>query len=187
MTSTTKPWIETATGKAFHLDNPVFSVIDIAHALGNQCRFTGHSKKFYSVAEHSVLVSHIMRYLNLGDPFEGLIHDGTEAYLSDISAPWKILLPDYKAMESKLDIALRVNYGIPHSITEGCKVADWLALFIEARELIPSKGADWFAPPGIKEQAAKLTNFQIHGWAPEIAGAQFLHEFVTLRPEFHAV
>src|SRR6266496_1501995 len=59
---------------------------DIAHALSNQCRFSGHCKQFYSVAEHSCRVSDLCSYEHqLG----GLLHDGTEAYLSDIARPIK--------------------------------------------------------------------------------------------------
>lgn len=178
-----EPFIETASGRNFYINKPEFHANDIAHALGNQCRYTGHSKKFFSVAEHSVLVSHIMRFLDLGDPFEGLMHDAAEAYLSDIAAPWKALLPDYKVLEEKIEVPLRAHFGLPDTITIGCKKADWLALFVEANILMPSKAAQWIAPPGIKEQAAALTNFQIHGWKSEIAGALWLHEFTLLRPE----
>jgi hypothetical protein len=53
-------WIQTYTGKAFEPLNPDASLIcieDIAHALSNICRYTGHVRQFYSVAQHSVLVS----------------------------------------------------------------------------------------------------------------------------------
>lgn len=182
-----EPYIETATGRRFYIDRPEFHMDEIAHALGHQCRYTGHSKRFYSVAEHSVLVSRIMRYLDLGDPFEGLMHDAAEAYLSDIAAPWKALLPDYKKLEARIELPLRQKYGLNPVMSDGCRRADWLALFIEARVLIPSQAADWIAPPGIKEQAATLTNFQIEMWKPDIAGALFLHEFVQMRPELHVV
>jgi hypothetical protein len=178
-------YIETASGRRFFIDRPEFHIVDIAHALAHQCRYTGHPRRFYSVAEHSILVSHIMRLLELGDPFEGLMHDGAEAYLSDIAAPWKGLLPDYKKLEQRIEIPMRRALNLPDTITDGCKQADWIALFIEARHLMPSKAADWIAPPGVKEKAAELTNFQIHGWNPTIAGSQFMNEFVLLRPELY--
>lgn len=178
-------YIETASGQRFFIDRPEFRIKDIVHALANQCRYTGHSRRFYSVAEHSILVSHIMRLMDRGDPFEGLMHDGAEAYLSDIAAPWKALLPDYKKLEQRIEVPLRRHFGLPDTITPECKEADWIALFIEANHLMPSKAADWIAPPGIKETAARLTNFQIHGWNPTIAGAQFMNEFVLLRPELY--
>lgn len=149
-------FIETASGRHFHYDAPEFHIEDIGHAMSMQCRYTGHCRHFYSVAEHSLLVADIMAVLDLGVPFEGLMHDGTEGYLSDIAAPWKAMLPDYKVMEHTLEVKLRRHFGLSDTITPGCKKADWLALFVEAALLIPSGGADWIAPPGIKEQAADL-------------------------------
>lgn len=176
------PYIETASGKKFFIEHPEFDIDDITHALSNQCRYTGHSSKFYSVAEHSVLVSRIMRLLDLGDPFEGLMHDAAEAYLSDIAAPWKALLPDYKLLEAKIEVPLRRHFTLPETITSGCKRADWIALFVEARELVPSKAVDWIAPGDIKEVAASI-KLPIWGFQPAYARRIFMDEFHELQVE----
>lgn len=146
-------WIETVTGRRFHYSKPVFDVGEIAHALGNLCRYTGQCRHFYSVAEHSVLVSRIMEDLRLGDPMEGLFHDGVEAYLSDVAAPAKAMLKDYKRLDHALDLVMRKQLDLPPEKTEGCIKADWIALFIEAKELLPSGGKDWVAPPGLRALA----------------------------------
>lgn len=173
-------YIETATGAKFYIDDPVFDIRDISHALAHQCRYTGHTKQFYSVAEHSVLVMNIVRDLHLGDPFEGLMHDASEAYLSDIAAPWKVLLPDYKVLEARVEVPLRKWAGIPgEKLSDGVKRADWLALFIEARALMPSKAAEWIAPDNIKEQAADL-HYEIRCFSPTFAKAQFWHAYNDL-------
>ena len=73
-----EPWIQTYTGKQyayFECGPEQICIEDIARALSNLCRFTGHCKKFYSVAQHSVLVSHRTK-----NPFLGLMHDADEAY-----------------------------------------------------------------------------------------------------------
>lgn len=160
-------YIELFNGEKFYIDRPSFDFDVIAHGLAKNCRYTGQCKKFYSVAEHSVLVARLMRDLKLGDPLEGLFHDGTEAYLSDIAAPWKVLLPDYKKLEARIELPLRKHFGLPDTITAGCKRADWLALFIEAHTLMPTKAVDWIAPGDIKETAAALIatgNYPICGW-----------------------
>jgi len=62
---------------------------DIAHALSMQCRFNGHLKQFYSVAQHCVAVSELLEAR--GEPvevqFAGLLHDAGEAYTGDITVP----------------------------------------------------------------------------------------------------
>jgi hypothetical protein len=146
-------FIETVSGKNFYIDSSPFDIHDIASALSKLCRFNGHTKKFYSVAQHSILVADIMENLKLGDPFEGLLHDATEAYLADIPSPWKVLLPEYKALETRLDKRLRAQFKLPEKITDGAKRADFIALYVEANHLIPTGGSNWPAPEGIKEAA----------------------------------
>lgn len=171
-------WIETCKGRAFYLEAPVFDIEEIAHSLSNVCRYAGHCVRFYSVAEHSYLVSRIMDVLKLGDPLEGLLHDGTESVLADIASPWKALLPDYKRIEHKLDAALRKQFELPPEITDGCKTADWVALAIEAKRLLPSRGRDWPMPEGVREKAMEFETICHGGWylgmPPADAKSRFL-------------
>lgn len=136
-----EPFIMTASGRRFYAlaDQPDFRIEDIAAALSKVCRYGGHCRHFYSVAEHSVLVSSIMESWDLGDPREGLLHDGTEAYLSDVVGPFKQLLPDYVALEAGLDAKLRRHFGIGER-SAGCKRADRIALMVEGRSLLPERG-----------------------------------------------
>lgn len=145
-------FIETYSGHHFSLQEPVFDLTDIIHALSNTCRYGGHCSRFYSVAEHSCLVGSLMRELDLGDPREGLLHDATEAYLSDVPAPFKQYLPEWKALDDDLDAKLREHFGIgPHSA--GMKTADRIALFIEASMLMPDGGECYHDPWGLKPVA----------------------------------
>jgi len=65
---------------------------DIAYALAKLCRFTGHCKVFYSVAQHSVLVSNIVEQLGgtKNEIIAGLYHDAAEAYVGDLNSPTKV-------------------------------------------------------------------------------------------------
>lgn len=182
-------WIETQGG-TFSLENPVFRITDIAHALGQIARFNGHGKFFYSVAEHSLLVAAIMQELEIGDPFEGLMHDATEAYLSDVPSPFKSLLPDWRRIDEQLTYKMRKTYGLPELMTEECKVADTLALFLEAHELMPSRGhlKHWASPAAmeLRPQADWLREergFRLEAWGPSRAGAEFQLCFNALQAE----
>lgn len=171
-------YIETIKGTKFYFDAPEFDAEVIAYATSMQCRFTGHTSQFYSVAQHMCLVAFIMQQLELGNPFEGLMHDAQEAYLSDVNAPAKSYIPDYRALEARIEAPLRAWAGLPGDVvTEGCKRADWLALFIEAHYLLPTKGAGWLAPEGVKEQAAELIAtglYEVIGWVPAHARQAWL-------------
>lgn len=149
------PWVCTQHGR-FDLDNPTFDIRDIAHALSLLCRFNGHISRFYSVASHSLMVSWIMEDLGLGDPHEGLLHDGTEAYLSDVPSPFKQRLPDWKAIDLRLEQKLRLHFGLSVMKSQGLKQADWLALFMEAHEFLPGRGAEIEDPFGMRERAIDL-------------------------------
>jgi hypothetical protein len=174
------PWIELITGGRFYFSKPVFDIGAIAHSLSHICRFTGHCRKFYSVAEHSLLVSRIMEDLGLGDPHEGLFHDGVESVLADVASPVKALLKDYKALEKALDAAMRKQFALPETPTEGCHKADLIALLIEARELMPSKGADYGAPDDVI-LAAKKAPYMIQCWTPENARERFMTRHHDIR------
>jgi hypothetical protein len=175
-----KPYISTFKGERFYLDSPKFDIDEVGHALGNNCRYGGQCLRFYSVAEHSLLVAMLCEQLGLADPFEGLLHDGHEAYLLDMPKPWKAVLPDYVKHEKRLELALRQQFRLSDTISEGCKKADWIALAVESRVLLPSKGDDFEWPPGIREEANKLMDFQLNYWAPPVARDHFMATFAEL-------
>src|ERR1700722_9509595 len=89
----TRDYITTYTGKIFrplHPDAVDICIEDIAHALSMQCRFTGHSREFYSVGDHCLWVSDVAAELGRPeDALWGLLHDASEAYLHDIASPIK--------------------------------------------------------------------------------------------------
>lgn len=128
---------------------------DIAHALSNICRYAGHCRRFYSVAEHSVLVSRIVRSLwpdDLEAIWAGLLHDATEAYVGDVTTPLKVLLPKYMEIEDALSMMIAKACDIKWTkrTTERVKTADLIALSTEVRGLFNNR-TDWdsvkkFAP-----------------------------------------
>jgi hypothetical protein len=106
-------WIKTFTGKRFDVLNPdpdQICIEDIAHALSNQCRYGGHSRKFYSVAEHSIYVAMMCSWYN---KLAGLLHDASEAYLVDIPRPIKHnpYLAGYRELEAKVQDAISLKFN----------------------------------------------------------------------------
>lgn len=127
--------ILTARGDYFYFDGPHrFDVGVIAASLSKICRFTGHCREFYSVAQHSVLASEIVP-----EEFalEALLHDAQEAYIGDVSAPLKRRLIDYQMLEGRIEASLRKWFDLPMVQSPEVKRADLTMLATERRDLMP--------------------------------------------------
>ena len=132
-------WIQTFTGRKFWPIDPRPEEIfleDIAHSLACQCRFAGHAKCFYSVAQHSFLVSTICTIKNSK---WALLHDATEAYLVDLPRPIKRyskLGEEYKKIEKALMDCVCQRFGIDTDEPEEVKESDSRILMTEKRDLL---------------------------------------------------
>lgn len=172
-------WIQTCLGNRFDFLHPHESVIDIeeiAHALSLICRFTGHTSSFYSVAQHSVHVSHALCNESFEVQMCGLLHDAAEAYVGDVSLPLKRLLPDYKGIEKNVERAVFSSFGLSHSPHASVKQADLILLATERRDLMPQSEEVWAVLDGI----APLP-FTIIPMQPEQAYAEFLSRYEYLK------
>lgn len=144
---------------------------DIAHALGNICRFTGHTKKFYSVAEHSVHCS----YLVPKDwELEALLHDAHEAYVGDVNSPLKSLLPDYKEVEDKVENQIVAVFGLKYDQFGAVKRSDMIMLRHEKTHAL---GCDheWEIT-----QSYPDVDLELQFWTPEVAKQKFLERFYEI-------
>ena len=175
------PWIETFTGKRFtfgQINPDLIDINDIAHALSMQCRYAGHCRRFYSVAEHSVLV---MQHLNLQGAYSillkaALLHDASEAYLGDVTRPLKLQLREYRIIEEEVQDAIWVKFGCwpIHSERLRIKDSDNAILAAEARWLMPSRGEGW----GL--DGIEVPEIIIDGMFPAEAKAAFLNAWEWL-------
>lgn len=176
-------WMQTYTGKRFDLLAPQPSeidILDIAHALSMQCRFTGHCSEFYSVAEHSICVSYLVPP---EDAFSALMHDAAEAYISDISSPLKRLLPDYKRIELIVERAIATKFDIDIH-RSSIKDADMAMLEAERRCMHRSPPQSWELP----EMSERMV---LHGWDMIMchpsydAEVEFMRRFNELNKDSH--
>jgi uncharacterized protein len=166
--------ITTYTGRSITPLDPDpadIDIEDIAHALSNSCRFTGHVREFYSVAQHSYLCSTIVP-----DEYKltALLHDASEAYLSDIARPIKSQ-PEfgdvYKKYENQLEAAIAERFGLVFPYPEEIKQADYNLLKTEQRDLMPDR---------LRAEDADYLEDPISPWAPELAELKFLGRYYSL-------
>lgn len=170
-------WITTYSGKQFFpLDpNPNdISIEDIAHALSNVCRFNGHVRSFYSVAQHSVIVS---QHCKPEHALYGLLHDASEGLsLGDLPTPIKRLpqFEYYRKVEHNLQSMVYKKFGLEPYEPRDVKEADLLALATEIRDLMAPAASNWHL-----EQ--KPLEFKIEPLLPTQAKDLFLKRFYELK------
>ena len=179
-------WIETFTGKKFHLLEPQadeIDIFDIAHALSNQCRYTGHVSKFFSVAEHSY---HVSLLVPKGQELMGLLHDASEAYITDLSRPVKQLTPvgpPYYEIEDRIMRVIAAKFEFDWPMTKEVKDADNTMLFLEKERLMGNLSWDDDAS---SEEARRETirknceHIRLACYAPTVIEKIFLQRFYQL-------
>ncbi|QIG73238.1 metal-dependent phosphohydrolase domain-containing protein [Rhizobium phage RHph_N17] len=116
--------LTTYTGTEFVPSDPIAADVhplDIIHPLSMQCRYGGHVKRFYSVAEHCV---HLSRVVSPKNALWALLHDASEAYIVDIPAPVKVLLPEYLGIEAKIMAVVCERFGLPLEMPDEVREAD---------------------------------------------------------------
>lgn len=167
-------FIRTSRGAKFWPMDPRASEVfieDIANGLGNVCRFTGQCSRFYSVAEHSLIVS-----AALPDEYAlaGLLHDASEAYIADVSSPVKHdpAMAEYRRIEARIQETIHEAFGL--RVDDACRSAihavDRMALETEGLSLFPS----W------ESSIPSLAGAVVVCYTPREAAQAFLREFNVL-------
>ena len=138
-------WVQTYSGRRFTPLKPMINSIviqDIAQGLSNICRYNGQLSEFYSVAQHSVIVSY---FCDEKDALHGLLHDSSEAQsLGDLPSPVKKLkeFSEYRKAEKRIMDAVYARFGLSTIEPISVKQADMLALATEAKSFFNAR-ADW--------------------------------------------
>jgi hypothetical protein len=163
-------WMQTFTGRAFYPLDPRPSEIDpldIAHALSLICRFGGHVDRFYSVAEHCVLMSYAVAPEHA---LWALLHDATEAYVGDMVRPLKRSMPAYCEAEDRLMQVICDRFGIGHECPAEVKAADNRILLDERFAVLGPHPKPWHQD---LERLQPL-GVRIEGWHPRQAEDRYL-------------
>jgi hypothetical protein len=183
------PWIQTRSNRVFDLDRafdpdldvwPDFHLEDIAWALSRIPRYNGHTSRFCSVAEHSVLVSRwVAQHEAAPVARAALFHDATEAYMGDMSAPLKRAIPEFGRLEIRLAAKLRrwVEYAFGVEVAPfdhpAIKDADRRILHDERDALFDIEAAPWNVP-------GPRLGVRILSFPPHVACREFVEAAAAL-------
>jgi len=165
------PTILLQSGEYFDFLNPDASVVcieDVAHGLSQVCRFAGQTPEFYSVAQHCVHCSEIVPFQHA---YAALMHDASEAFLGDVTRPLKALLPDYRALEARVEASLMRRFNVPYPFAPEVKEADLAMLGAEQNQVM-GNADNW----GNNLYA----DVHILPWPPKLAKQRFLQRFAEL-------
>lgn len=156
-------WIELRSGTMFHfgMEPPELSkfinLYDVATSLSRLCRYNGHSKRLYSVAEHACLMADWVFNQPGRDALDALTalhHDDAEYIIGDLPRPIKVKMPQFKALEARLDEAIAYQFGTQYPFPDWLKEADTRILVDERKQVMATSpnnwGTDLLAPLGIK-------------------------------------
>lgn len=171
-----EPYMEVYDGSQFtvgSVEENEYRINTIAHSLSNICRYGGHSKKFYSVAEHSIIMAdHV--YDTTGDKvlaYEALMHDAAEAYMGDIPRPLKYRLPDYLDTLAKVEKSIAEKFNFPYPTSKSIKELDARMIKTERKQVMRPSGNKWF------HDSLEPLNIRVHFQTPVEAKECFLDAY----------
>jgi hypothetical protein len=170
-------YLSTYTGKKFYPYDPrpeQICIEDIAHGLSMLCRFAGQCRFFFSVAEHSIAVAHLLP-ANL--KLFGLLHDASEAYLADLPRPVKAGLPEYRAIETNVERVIAEKFELPFPMPPEVKAADQALL---KDEVFSFFGAQRYFEDFDEEYSGEGAAPFVRGLSPQIAESRFLYQYRSL-------
>ena len=175
------PYLQTVSGRwlnPFDPDPDQIELGDIARALANQCRFGGHCRVFYSVAQHCVIVSELIEQEGAGadEALAALMHDAAEAYLGDLPHPIKHRSPlglAFREAEAPLERVIRTRFSITDS-PPAIKRLD-RALLATERRAFSAERWQWPELEGIEP-----LDVELEPWSPDAAAEAFTRRFEVL-------
>lgn len=170
-------WLQTLTGVMFYPLAPtpeMINITDIAGSLSKQCRYMGHCRWFYSIAEHCVHVAEQVSYAN---KLTALLHDASEAYLTDVPRPVKPFLTNYYDLEDRLMRVIAERYGIQWPLPPEVKEADTAILSDERTQNMNPALVDEANDPKMWGNPLPALGIELKFWTPDQAMNEFMLAF----------
>lgn len=167
------------SGALFNYNKPEESDVtieDIASALSNVCRFSGHLPRFYSVAQHLVNAS---RIVPTEHAFTALMHDTAEAFTNDLPTPLKFALPIFKELEVKIESAMANRFGFQFPYSDEVKLADTQMLLLE-KNYVKGDTNEWEYYRDVEFDHLKDL-VDLDSWQPRRAKREFLERYNELK------
>jgi uncharacterized protein len=155
------------------------TIEDMASALSNNCRFSGHLPRFYSIAQHLVNTS---RIVPAEVAFTALMHDTAEAFTNDLPTPLKWEFPVFKELEGKIESAMSKRFGFEFPYPKEVKEADTIMLILE-KFYVKEDFTIW---PNYEEWTQEMVEpyrqlVDLDSWQPRRAKREFLERFEELK------
>ncbi|MEE8444370.1 MAG: HD family hydrolase [Alphaproteobacteria bacterium] len=188
--STARAWQRMLSGRRLDLLDPSpidVEIEDIAHGLSRVARWNGQTEGewAYSVAQHSLLVTAIANHRGLAARWRlaALLHDAPEYVTGDLITPFKTAVgQDYKALETRLAVAIHIRFGLPPTLPKAVVVAikraDRIAARLEATHLAgfsEKEARKYFGRPA--DIPAAAIGSLLDPWPPDQAKRLFLEAF----------
>jgi len=166
----------TNSGRAIDLGNlhpDDIDIDEIANALSNSCRYNGQTSRFYSVAEHSVLLCEYALDNGYSEGVQAvlLMHDASEAFCGDIVYHLKAKLPEFIALENKILKVIFDRYGLDDHHNDLIKKLDRAICIDEMYQLMGGIDPQLF----IQNPNIRPLNVLCEGLTPDEAKAKFLY------------
>lgn len=174
--------LETRNGRAIDYEKVRghdLSISDIAASLSKLCRYNGHTNRFYSVAEHClILAKYASENISAQAGLQMLLHDAAECYIGDYPLPMKRLIKQVGEMEDKFDELVCLRFGLPHPFPAFVRELDSRIVLDEKAALYPSSRWAWAA----EQDALKPLGVadEIRGLYPDAAEVLYLQAFSEL-------
>lgn len=170
-------WVQTNSGIRFNFLNvaeDMISIEDIAHALSLMCRYNGHCKKFFSVAEHSYLLSQYVlnETGNKKKAREALLHDAAEYIIADLPRPVKYSLPQYRILEKNIERVIAKVFNLDYPMGAWLKELDARMLKTERFQVMTVTNMPW------EVDSLEVLDLNVMFYPSDVIKELFLDQFI---------